>query len=297
MKSHRCAWWCILLCASGACADVGPLNLGAFDFGFVPHAVTAEDVPGGQTIHGFRLSADWTAVTPDAWSAFMRLYASAPGNVTSSAVDFGGGPTAAPYHFNADRYLAILGGAPSGGDWTFRFSSTYPGTVGHLADVEITLLEAEVASYSGATTGGPEWARPEPGFDGVSGLGPVRYHVQPFTVDATGRYDIYSKQDYDGWVFLYADDFDPESPLAFGVAESDDGRTGEDSSDLWRDRNGALLTLEAGRTYYLVTTGFEDIDFGSFTTYIGGVGTVTFIPEPASAGLLLVGAVVVRRRR
>jgi hypothetical protein len=218
------------------------------------------------------------------------MFPTAPGNKVGSTLDYGGRTDASPYHFDASRYLVFPGGAASGGDWKLSFSMTLPGTTAQLSNVGVTLLDNPVASYSNATTGGPTWHRPHEGFTNVdSEL--IAYHVQPFEVGATGRYDIFSSQDFDGMLFLYAGGFDPLSPLSFGYADNDDGRTGIKSSDIWLDGAGDPMVLSAGTTYYLVTTGLREDDFGTFTSYIGGEGDVTFVPEPGSFALVF-GAVL-----
>lgn len=289
-----------LLTATVARADIGPISIDDFAFGFFPpYRHTAQDLPAGQTIHGFRVVGDWTAAAGDPWSTYVRMYATSPNDGNSAALDFGGEPNSNPYHFQADRYLAFLDGAASAGDWQLSFSSTLPGTTAQMANVEVTLLEAHVASYAGDNATGALWDRPTATFDDISPYGPTKYHVQPFTVGTSGRYDIHSQfspTDFDGFLLLYAGAFDPANPLAHGLALNDDGRNGQDTADIWQDQTGNALTLTAGETYYLVTTGFDDLDEGTFTNYIGGVGEVTFVPEPLALTILAICALAVLRR-
>jgi hypothetical protein len=289
-----CSW----AAAADLRADIGPISIPPFTTGlFPPYSFLAEGLPAGQTIHGIRLVGDWTAGTPDAWSAFFYMFPTSPGGLVGSTLHYGGRTDADPYHIDATRYLAIPQGVTSGGDWRFAFTMTFPGTTAQLSNVQVTLLDNPVASYSATTDGQPVWFHPHEGFLYVDKDELVAYHVQAFQVDTTGRYDIYSSHGYDGMVFLYADAFDPNQPLANGLADNDDGRTGKGSSDVWFDRHGAPLTLEAGRTYYLVTTGMQAIDKGPFTNYIGGVGRVTFVPEPGTLVLLAAGGLWRRPRR
>ena len=70
-----------------------------------------------------------------------------------------------------------------------------------------------------------------------------------------------------GALFLYADAFNPSSPLANAVIGNDDfpsiGLSGFNN-----------VSLTAGRTYYLVTTGFANTDFGAYTSQISGPGSL-----------------------
>lgn len=279
-------------------ADIGPIHVGDISFGFFPpYTHTETGVASGQLIHGLRLVGDWDSGAGGAWSWHVRVFSQAPDGVTSSALEYGGRLDADPYRFDGDRYLVFLDGAESEGDWKLSFSSALPGSTAHMSNVQVSLLTGEVASFAGDTAAAPFWDRPLPGFAGISPFGASRYHVQPFTVDTTGRYDVFSSQTFDGFVFLYAGGFDPLDPLANGLAENDDGRTGLGTSDVWRDRDDAPLALTAGVPYFLVTTGFEEGEEGAFTNYIGGVGRVTFVPEPAMVGVLVVSACGAGRRR
>ncbi|MBV8125396.1 MAG: PEP-CTERM sorting domain-containing protein, partial [Paucibacter sp.] len=66
--------------------------------------------------------------------------------------------------------------------------------------------------------------------------------------------------------------------------------------------SGVMTDMDAGRRYVLVIAGYQDYDWGAFSTTIGGLGTVTIsaVPEPSFGMLLLLGlggmAVAARRR-
>jgi hypothetical protein len=61
--------------------------------------------------------------------------------------------------------------------------------------------------------------------------------------------------------------------------------------------SGFAGPLISGTHYVLVTTGFAPEDFGSFSTTIGGPGTVSPVPEPASYALLGLGVLAIAGRR
>jgi len=128
------------------------------------------------------------------------------------------------------------------------------------------------ASYSDTNVGGPEWMRPYADGTCCSSLGPVRYHSQRFQVDASGAYDISSVQQdaWDGFIFVYHTSFDPLNQTINFVAGDDDGDGGIGTSDI----DG--LTLTAGTTYWLVTTGFANGDEGTFTNTVEGPGNIIF---------------------
>jgi subtilisin family serine protease len=135
------------------------------------------------------------------------------------------------------------------------------------------------ATYNGDTTSGPTWNRPSSlgtGASGsctLSGLGTATpYSVQGFTVDTTGAYTLSSLQTgFDGYIHLYQNAFDPLDPCLNQIALDDDGPGGVGTSEIL---DAALLSAT---TYYLVTTGFDNTDFGPFTNTINGPGEITLI--------------------
>jgi PEP-CTERM motif len=167
---------------------------------------------------------------------------------------------------------------------------------------------AGAQSYSNTTTGGPVWNRPfvnPPPACGteLSGVGTaVRYHVQPFFTSVAGSYNFLSTATgaWDNYLFLYQTSFNPATPFANCVNGNDDGVGGIGTAEF-------AQSLIAGRQYYLVTTGFDNPDFGAFTNRITGSAQVTFglvpnqvVPEPSTYALMatgLVGVVGVARRR
>lgn len=135
-------------------------------------------------------------------------------------------------------------------------------------------------SYSATTVGGPSWARPFSDCTGTSGLGPVNYHTQTFSVTVSGSYSVSSTQDgWDGFIFVYQDPFTPGQPNTNCVAGNDDGAGGIGTSDI------PSVTLTAGTTYIVVTTAFENGEEGSFTNTISGPGDINLVGAGPSANL------------
>lgn len=164
-----------------------------------------------------------------------------------------------------------------------------------------SIAAADSVTYSGntETSADGSWMHPDAQFDMLDS-DTTLYSVQAFTVSADGMYDITSIQgqnsagdQFDGMIFLYADAFDPANALVNGIAADDDGESGPGTSEIMD------LSLTAGTTYYLVTTGFtsEDTVFGAasgpFSNTISGDGDITLegapVPLPAAVWLMLSG--------
>jgi hypothetical protein len=157
-------------------------------------------------------------------------------------------------------------------------------------------VPAHAADYSGDTTDASVWNRPLGGSPPtlLSGIGTATpFSAQPFTVDTDGSYDFLSTADgWDNFLFLYVGSFDPAAQFTNAIIGNDDfpgvGVSGFDG-----------VSLSTGITYFAVTTGFGNDDFGAFSNSITGAGNVTLVPEPASALLAALGlaAVGLRIRR
>lgn len=159
---------------------------------------------------------------------------------------------------------------------------------------------ADTITFTNTTFGGPPFNRPvDNGNNPPSALSnfgtAVRYSLTQLSVSLNGSYNFSSVQNYDGFLVLYRDNFNPSSPLLNALVANDD--------DLDFGTSGFSVNLTSATNYFLITTGASNTDFGTFTNTVSGpgqiiVGGATAVPEPST--FLLLGAgltgVVVRAR-
>jgi hypothetical protein len=160
-------------------------------------------------------------------------------------------------------------------------------------------------AYSGNTTGGATFNRQVSDCSGLSGVGTaVRYSVQAFYVTTSGSYTLSGSSTgtlWDTFVHLYTGSFNPAASATNCTTGNDDGPGGIGTHAF---SFSALINTQ----YFLVTSGFDNDDFGAFTNRFGGPANVTFgtlpsgvVPEPSTYALMATGLIGIagaaRRRR
>ena len=100
----------------------------------------------------------------------------------------------------------------------------------------------------------------------------------------------------DTYIYVYEDSFAPTNPTLNLIAQDDDGYDG--GNDVQFD---LTTNLKKDTTYYSVITTYdpEELIEGSVDIYgpQGGVLTYTIIPEPATYGLVMGGALLILLKR
>lgn len=204
----------------------------------------------------------------DNFDGFLLLYDSFNPNVPLDGCiagdDDDGGTRASTINdvfLQADvTYLIVITSFASGQFGTFTNTVEGPGRVGRV-DI--------AASFSGSTNNARMITRPISSCSVTSTTGNnTRYTTQVFSVSTTSDYAIVSTQDFDGFIFIYDERFNPIDPLTGCIVGDDDAAGGVGTSEI------DSVRLLAGRTYYLVTAGFDNDDAGSFTNTIFGPGAV-----------------------
>jgi hypothetical protein len=155
---------------------------------------------------------------------------------------------------------------------------------------------AAVRTVTGDTTVGPQYLRPgdytgdTPPF--VTGVAYRAFDV--VASESDWQYTFITSCDFNCVSFFYNGAFDPANPHE-NLVEAD-AHDGYNMTALMRD-------LEPGRHYTYVVTGYYDYDWGEFSTTTGGKGvvTMTLVPEPSAAAMLLGGlagvGLLARRRQ
>ena len=155
--------------------------------------------------------------------------------------------------------------------------------------------------FTGDTTGGPTYNRPVSGRPAtiLSGVGTaVRYVVTPFTVSLSGAYNFLNSARYDAFLGVHGGSFNPANALLNNLAYDDDAGPGTNSAI-------NALSLFSGTSYFAVSSGFTNSDFGAFTLTVDGPGNIigggtAGVPEPATWAMLFLGffgvGAIARRR-
>lgn len=122
----------------------------------------------------------------------------------------------------------------------------------------IWALAAGAIGDAAAAGGYPTWSRPTEALDGVA-PGIYDYEVLSYYVERSGRYsaELLHGAQYDGFLVVYAGEFDPADPLKNAVAANDDGPGGAGSSRV-------TLDMASGVLYRFVATTKAPIPFPPF---------------------------------
>lgn len=270
--------------------------------GLEPTFTALTGAPAG-VYNAYSVTVQWGGSVNDAWSEEAIFALTDVPALTATTVFYADpGPSPVSTDNASPRTLTwsgLLDEVYTGGDpLFFAAAQTFAPSSATWSNVSVTLdsVTNNITPFSGDTTGEPTWNRPtSPAFLSLSTLATATpYEVIPFFVSANGLYNISHIQDnWDGFVFLYEDSFDPSLPLVNGIAGDDDGNGGIGTSDF-------SASLTAGTQYYLVTTGFDNTEFGTYTGTISstaGIATIGLIPEPSSLSLLAAAGLFAARRR
>ncbi len=305
----------------GAVTITDAHHFGYFGFASTSANNTKVDVgPFSGVVRTIRVEGTITKVHPDAWLRSIRVYPS--GSTLAGYQPWF--QFSREYDFAGTRSVSGTIYAPGGVDlsqslqmemYSIDSESFVPGldatsTLTYTFDSEFPVGTAE---YSGAIEPtDPTFNRPiqfetnPPGYTTpfLSSQFP-HYDVQPFHVASPGSYTLVSANEYESAGVLYADEFDPLSPLDHVVRAL--GQTGnvlrnDSFSDLpFGDdaTGGTVITADLlpAVQYYFVTTAYAAPGspndggpfIGKYSNLITGAGRVSLglVPEPSGNLLLL----------
>ncbi len=242
-------------------------------------------------VDGIGFTADWIAVVADnedglfPWSLDLNPIVQAPiGEVINWPV-VGGDRTIADFplqDFSGAGFPSVNGTGTF--QWTFNNSSPQaPYTMG-LRNVQLhltTTVPDVVEVRNDTTAGGPMWNRPF-FIAGISGLGPVRYHVIEFEVAVSGGYTFESVvQSGDNFNYIYRGAFNPGDPQTPGdtgqLANLFDYGLGNGNAPNGTPRGTSLIEamlFEGDRYFYVTSQWSAGSPALAFTTTITGPGAI-----------------------
>ena len=146
-----------------------------------------------------------------------------------------------------------------------------------------TPAQAVDISYSGDTTGAATFRRPVENLNALSDIGTaVHYDAYTFTAGLDGVYSFTTTGVFDTFALLYGAPFTPAAGLTGLLAANDD--LNGDAFNV----SGLSYALLGGQSYVYVVTGFDNDEFGTFSSTIKGPD-IAPIPEPGSWALLALG--------
>ncbi|HLP20327.1 MAG TPA: gliding motility-associated C-terminal domain-containing protein [Chitinophagales bacterium] len=127
-------------------------------------------------------------------------------------------------------------------------------------------------SFAGRTTlSDPTFNRSQSGTNyNASAIGSAtHYNTHQFSVGTTGAYTFTLCGDYDTYLHIYRDSFNPAFPATNFIVADDDGANATCAGG-----SRATVTLTAGQSYVFVTTGFGNTNVGTYTVTFTGAGSV-----------------------
>lgn len=154
---------------------------------------------------------------------------------------------------------------------------------------------ADTFTLAGDTTGAPTFQRPVEDLSGLSAIGTaVPYDVWTFSAAVSGTYTFLTSGSFDTFALLYATPFSPAASLLHALVANDDLALTPFTV------SGFQFDLVAGTRYAYVLTGFDNDEFGTFSSSITEPAVVASVPEPGAWALMVLGMAAVsalRRRR
>ena len=234
-------------------------------------------------VTGFAVTARFVSPVADTgggaypWSVDFGITATAPGGASATSPEPWFGDVSFAAFPVADGFGGYAG-VDGNGAWSLAFDSgVIAPFVAGLRDVSYHLLAdaADIESaYTENTQQGNSWNRPF-FITGISGLGPVDYHVLEFTVETSGLYDFASvlASGNDHWTCLYIDSFNDAQPLGnlheYGLGN------GFSQFDVPRGESRFTQLLLEDTTYYWVTSQWSSFAaFSDFDNTITGPGQI-----------------------
>lgn len=136
---------------------------------------------------------------------------------------------------------------------------------------------------TGDTTGAPTFQRPVEDLSALSTIGTAaHYAVYAFTAATSGVYGFMTAGAFDTFALLCDSPFVPTAALSHALIANDD------LAAMPFNVSGFDFALIAGHSYAYVVTGFDNDEFGAFTTTITAP-VVAGVPEPQTWALMALG--------
>ena len=161
-------------------------------------------------------------------------------------------------------------------DWYVRSDCNQDntGTSSWVGPHSFTTSKVVSSTLAGKTSKcSPQFTRPNGGTPPTTQSSyTVFYDKFSVTIGTTGKYDILSDQDYDGYLHIYENSFDPADPMTNVIGGDDDNTNGNGAAHGSKIEG---LSLTAGTTYIIVGSGYGTTGIGTISFWIEGAATVT----------------------